>query len=41
MDHYNPDQFQIIWLDGTDTSKWYGCGPFFNGKKEIPQIVYS
>lgn len=38
MDHYNPDQFQIIWLDGTDTSKWYGCGPFLNGKKKYRRL---
>src|SRR5574344_812685 len=24
MDFFNNDQFEIIWLDGTDVSRWYG-----------------
>lgn len=35
---YNPDQFEIIWLDGTDTSKWYGSGPSLNGKKKYRRL---
>ena len=35
---YNPDQFEIIWLDGTDTSQWYGSGPAINGKKKYRRL---
>lgn len=38
FDYYNPDQFEIIWLDGTDTSKWYGSGPLLNGKKKYRRL---
>lgn len=38
MDFYNPDQFEIIWLDGTDTTKWYGSGPLLNGKKKYRRL---
>ena len=38
LDYYNPDQFEIIWLDGTDISKWYGIGPYLNGKKKYHRI---
>lgn len=37
LDYYNPDQFEIIWLDGTDTSKWYGS-PYLNGKQKYHRI---
>lgn len=30
----NPEQFEIIWLDGTGTSKWYGSGPLLKVKKK-------
>ena len=38
LDKYNPDQFEIIWLDGTDTSQWYGSGPAINGKKKYRRL---
>ena len=38
FDYYNPEQFEIIWLDGTDTSKWYGSGPLLNGKKKYRRL---
>ena len=38
MDFFNPDQFEIIWLDGTDTSRWYGSGPLLNGKKKYRRL---
>ena len=38
FDYYNSDQFEIIWLDGTDTSKWYGSGPLLNGKKKYRRL---
>ena len=38
MDFYCPEQFEIIWLDGTDTSKWYGSGPAINGKKKYCRL---
>lgn len=38
MDFYCPEQFEIIWLDGTDTSKWYGSGPAINGKKKYRRL---
>ena len=38
LDNHNPDQFEIIWLDGTDVSKWYGSGPLLNGKKKYRRL---
>lgn len=38
MDFFNPDQFEIIWLDGTDVSRWYGSGPLLNGKKKYRRL---
>lgn len=38
LDKYNPDQFEIIWLDGIDESKWYGSGPAINGKKKYRRL---
>ena len=38
IDKYNPKQFEIIWLDGTDTSKWYGRGPSLEGKIKYRRI---
>ena len=38
IDKYNPKQFEIIWLDGTDTSKWYGKGPLLEGKVKYRRI---
>lgn len=33
LDKYNPEQFEIIWLDVTDTTRWYGSGLLLNEKK--------
>ena len=38
LNNYNPEQFKIIWLDGTDTSKWYGRGPLLEGKVKYRRI---
>lgn len=38
LDNHNPDQFTIVWLDGTDTSKWYGSGPLLDGKKKYRRL---
>lgn len=38
LDKYNPDQFEIIWLDGTDTTQWYGSGPAIDGKKKYRRL---
>ena len=32
LEKFSPDQFEIIWLDGPDQSRWYGKGPALNGK---------
>lgn len=38
LDTHNPDQFEIVWLDGTDTSKWYGSGPLLGGTKKYRRL---
>ena len=38
LEKWNPDQFEIIWLDGPDTDKWYGQGPSVNGKNKYRRI---
>lgn len=38
LDNYNPDQFEIIWLDGTDAIRWYGSGPSLNRKKKYRRL---
>ena len=39
LDKYNPDQFEIVWLDGPDDTKWYGSGPAINGKKKYRRVI--
>ena len=39
LDHYNPQQFQIIWLDGLDTEKWYGKGPVLQGVNKYRRVM--
>ena len=38
LDKYNPEQFELLWLDGTDPSVWYGKGPLLNGKNIYRRI---
>ena len=38
MDFYIPEQFEIIWLDGIDVTKWYGSGPLLDGKKKYRRL---
>lgn len=38
LDTHNPDQFDIVWLDGTDITKWYGSGPLLGGKKKYRRL---
>lgn len=39
LDKYNPEQFEIIWLDDPDTSKWAGSGPLVNGHKLYRRLL--
>lgn len=38
LDKYCPEQFEILWLDGIDCSKWVGHGPALNGKNLYRRI---
>jgi len=38
LDKYCPEQFEIVWLDGTDKNQWYGSGPAIDGKKKYRRI---
>ena len=39
LDKYCPEQFEIIWLDDPDTTKWLGHGPVINGKTKYRRIL--
>ena len=39
LDHYNPQQFKIIWLDGLDINKWYGKGPVLKGVNKYRRVM--
>lgn len=38
LEKFCPDQFEILWLDGPDQTKWYGRGPSLNGKNVYRRI---
>ena len=39
LDKWCPEQFEIIWLDDPDTTKWLGHGPVINGKAKYRRII--
>ncbi|MBQ1563988.1 hypothetical protein IIZ81_01365, partial [Candidatus Saccharibacteria bacterium] len=38
LEKWNPDQFEIIWLDGPDDTRWYGQGPAVGGKNKYRRV---